>query len=175
MTESGRNSVPSNSAPPDPGPPDLVPRASLIDRRIRKITNARSVTVGLALTFLLLALIGAVVIRVLDKHDFPTLGLALWWSLQTVTTVGYGDIVPTTAVGRVVGGAELVLAVSFIAFLTAGVTSTVIEGSRAKADAARLAHGAQHEREVIEALAETQVALAGIDSRLDAIEAKLSG
>ncbi len=156
-------------------PPDPVPRASLIDRRIRKISNARSVTVGLAVTFVLLALVGAVVIRIVDKHDFPTFGLAVWWSLQTVTTVGYGDIVPTTAVGRVVGGAELVLAVSFIAFLTAGVTSVVIERSRAKADAAQRAQAGQHERAVIDALTEAQAALAGIDTRLDAIEAKLSG
>ena len=48
-----------------------------------------------------------------------------------MTTVGYGDVVPTTDVGRFVGGVELVLGVSFIAFLTAGVTSTVVERSRA--------------------------------------------
>ena len=170
MTAPGPDSVPPNAVPPDP-----VPRASLIDRRIRKISNARSVTVGLAVTFVLLAFVGAVVIRIVDKHDFPTLGLALWWSLQTVTTVGYGDIVPTTAVGRVVGGAELVLAVSFIAFLTAGVTSVVIERSRVKADAAQREQRAQHQRAVIDALAETRAVLAGIDTRLDAIEAKLSG
>jgi voltage-gated potassium channel len=145
----------------------------LIDRRIRKIANARSVTIGLAITFILLALVGAVVIWLVDKHDFPSLGLAIWWSLQTVTTVGYGDIVPTTDVGRVVGGVELVLSVSFIAFLTAGVTSTVIERSRAKADAAEREHGAHHEEAVIEALAETRAALAALDQRLDAIDAKL--
>jgi voltage-gated potassium channel len=146
----------------------------LIDRRIRKIANARSVTIGLAITFILLALVGAVVIWLVDKHDFPSLGLAIWWSLQTVTTVGYGDIVPTTDVGRIVGGVELVLSVSFIAFLTAGVTSTVIERSRAKADAAEREHGAHHEQAVIEALAETRAALSALDERLDAIDAKLA-
>ncbi len=171
MTELGPDTVP----PSNPVPPNHGPRSSLIDRRIRKISNARSVTVGLAVTFVLLALVGAVVIRIVDEHDFPSLGLALWWSLQTVTTVGYGDIVPTTAVGRVVGGAELVLAVSFIAFLTAGVTSVVIERSRVKADAAQREQRAQHQRAVIDALAETRAVLAGIDTRLDAIEAKLSG
>ena len=97
------------------------PHESLIDRRVRKIANARSVTFGLAVTFVLLALVGAVVERIVDPHDFPTLGLALWWSLQTVTTVGYGDVTPTTQIGRLIGGIDLVLGVSFIAFLTAGV------------------------------------------------------
>jgi hypothetical protein len=32
----------------------------------------------------------------------PTIGLALWWAVMTVTTVGYGDIVPTTTAGRLV-------------------------------------------------------------------------
>jgi voltage-gated potassium channel len=132
------------------------------------------VTVGLAVTFVLLALVGAVVIRVVDEHDFPSFGLALWWSLQTVTTVGYGDIVPTTQVGRVVGGVELVLSVSFIAFLTAGVTSTVIQLASAQADEADRAAGKQHERTVIDALAETRPAIAQLDTRLDAIEARLT-
>jgi hypothetical protein len=64
--------------------------------------------------------------RIADQENYPSLGTAAWWVLQTVTTVGYGDVVPTTTAGRVVGGIEMVLGVSFIAFLTAGVTSTVI-------------------------------------------------
>jgi len=36
----------------------------------------------------------------LDKRDFGSIGEALWWSLQTVTTVGYGDIVPESTRGR---------------------------------------------------------------------------
>src|SRR5215216_7512967 len=118
---------------------------TLIERRVRRIANARSVTLGLATTFLGLAVIGAILMRIVDEHDFPTLGLAVWWSLQTVTTVGYGDIVPTTDVGRVIGGVELVIGISFIAFLTAGVTSTVIQRGEEKAQESQ---GAQRQREV---------------------------
>ena len=108
-------------------------RPSLVERRVRRIANARSVTIGLALTFVALAFVGAVVIRLTDEHDFPSLGLAIWWALQTVTTVGYGDVTPTTDVGRIIGGVEMVLGISFIAFLTAGVTSAVIQRGRAGA------------------------------------------
>jgi voltage-gated potassium channel len=151
------------------------PRESLIDRRVRKIANARSVTLGLAITFVLLAVVGAVVERIVDPHDFPSIGLALWWSLQTVTTVGYGDIVPTTNVGRLIGGMELVLGVSFIAFLTAGVTSTVVEGARAGAEKVSRDQQVEDARTIAESLAETRAAIAALDRRLDSIESKLPG
>jgi voltage-gated potassium channel len=149
------------------------PRASLIDRRISKIVNARSVTWGLATTFFLLALVAAIVIRLVDHHDFPSLGLAAWWALQTVTTVGYGDVVPTTVIGRVVGGAELVLSVSFIAFLTAGVTSTVIHNQEKRGRESARSQQEDAAQAIIEALTETRGAIEHLDSRLDGIEAKL--
>ena len=150
--------------------PDRTP---FIERRARRIANARSVTVAMAATFLGLALVGAVVIRIVDPHDFPTLGLAVWWALQTVTTVGYGDVTPTTAAGRVVGGAELVLSVSFIAFLTAGVTSTVIQRGQARAAEAEGAQDERESRAMIDALAQTRQAITELNNRLDRIESRL--
>jgi voltage-gated potassium channel len=146
---------------------------SLIDRRISKIVNARSVTFGLATTFFLLSLVAAVVMRIVDHHDFPNLGLAIWWSLQTVTTVGYGDIVPTTHIGRVIGGAELVLSISFIAFLTAGVTSTVIHNQEARAKEADRSKQAEDSHAILDALTQARTAIEALDSRLESIEAKL--
>jgi hypothetical protein len=75
---------------------------SLIERRVRRIVNARSVTVGLALTFVGLALVGGLLMWIADPHNFPSVGLGVWWALQTVTTVGYGDVVPTSTAGRVI-------------------------------------------------------------------------
>ena len=139
-----------------------------IDRQVQRIANARSVTVGLAVVFLALAIVGAIVMRIVDHHDFPTLGLAAWWSLQTVTTVGYGDIVPTTDVGRIIGGVELVIGVSFIAFLTAGVTSTVIERGQAAQRASERAREEEDVRTIMEAIAD-------VDKRLERIESRLAG
>src|SRR3954453_11546288 len=109
--------------------PEPKAHLSVVERRVEKIVNARSVVVGLAFTFVSLAFAGALVMWLVDKTNFPSFGLALWWALQTITTVGYGDVVPTTVAGRVVAGVEMVVGVSFIAFVPAGVTSAAIQRS----------------------------------------------
>src|SRR4029453_10735001 len=126
-----------------------------IERTVRRIVKARSLVLGLSLTFIALAFVGAVVMRIVDPDNFPSLGLAIWWALQTVTTVGYGDVVPTTGVGRVIGGIEMVIGISFIAFLTAGVTSTVIQRASAKAQAVERAHDERDAKTILDALVET--------------------
>jgi voltage-gated potassium channel Kch len=147
---------------------------SLIERRVRRIVNARSVTIGLAATFVGLAVVGAIVMRIADPDNFPSVGLAVWWALQTVTTVGYGDIVPTTTAGQVVGGIEMVIGVAFIAFVTAGVTSTVIQRGQAEAQEADRAQSERTTQTIIDALTQTRQAVAELGKRLDEIESKLS-
>ena len=156
---------------------DLTPppeRSPFIERSVRRIANSRSLTLGLSLTFVGLAFIGAIVMRIADPDNFPSLGLATWWALQTVTTVGYGDVVPTTDAGRVIGGIEMVIGISFIAFLTAGVTSTVIQRANAKSQAVERAHAERDANAILDALVETRRAITELDSRLDRIESKIT-
>jgi voltage-gated potassium channel len=155
---------------------DLTPnteRRSLTERQVRRIANARSVTIGLAVTFLALAFVGAVVIRIADEQDFPSFGLAVWWALQTVTTVGYGDVVPTTNLGRVVGGVVMVMGVSFIAFVTAGVTSTVIRRERTGAEEAERAQRERDLQSIGHSLAEIGRGISDLEKRLGGIESRL--
>jgi voltage-gated potassium channel len=55
---------------------------------------------------------------------------ALWWSFATVTTVGYGDIAPVTAVGRLVGAVTVVVGISTFAVVTAKVAEFLIRVDR---------------------------------------------
>jgi len=139
-----------------------------VERRANRIANARSVTFGLAATFFALALVGALLMRIADDHNFPSLGLAFWWALQTVTTVGYGDVVPTTTAGKFVGSVEMMIGISLISLLTAAVTSTVIQRQEM---ASRVEDRAQLERTAQTILA----AIAQIDDRLGRLEAQRSG
>ena len=57
---------------------------------------------------------------------------ALWWSLATVTTVGYGDIVPATPLGRVIGMFLMVAGIGVMATLISQVSAALVESRMAK-------------------------------------------
>ena len=113
-----------------------------------------------------IVLVGGVVVWVFDARDFPDLGGALWYTLQTVTTVGYGDKVPTEGVGRLVGATVMVVAVALVAILTASITSTFVEAAQRRQRAGQEAQ----ERDSAEALHHQ---LEDVVARLAAIEAIL--
>jgi voltage-gated potassium channel Kch len=67
---------------------------------------------------------------IVDRDNFPNIGVALWWAIQTVTTVGYGDVTPTTFAGRAIGSFVLVESIAFLSIVTAVITSTFVEQAR---------------------------------------------
>lgn len=104
-------------------------------------------------------LIGGVIIWLLDRGEFEHLTEAFWYILQTVTTVGYGDVTPTDPTGRLVGAVVMLLGLSFMSILTAFITSSFLDARsadrRAEGDAADAVHWARLEArldEVIERL-----------------------
>jgi voltage-gated potassium channel Kch len=147
-------------------------RPRLMERRMSKLLrNPPSVRLaaGVIVTATALVVVGAgILIRVLDHEEYGSIWVGMWWAIQTVTTVGYGDVVPRTTLGRVIGGAEMVFGVSFIAFLTAGVTSTVIR--RAEAD-----QPSGDIRRVVDGVNQLTQTLEQIDTRLEKIESRLGG
>ena len=56
-------------------------------------------------------------------HSF---GDAMWWSISTITTVGYGDIYPTTALGRLIGAFTMLVGISTFAVVTAKVAEFLV-------------------------------------------------
>ena len=90
--------------------------------------------------------------RVLDPHDFDNVWIGFWWAVQTVTTVGYGDIVPTTTSGRIVAALVMFAGIGFLTVVTASVTAALVEGYRRRAP---------------------DPAIEGIDARLDEIGKRL--
>ena len=88
---------------------------------------------AIAVATLLVTLISGVLMRVLDDRDFDSVWLGLWWAVQTVTTVGYGDVTPTTVGGRLVASVLMLTAIGFLTVITASVTAALIEQVRRRA------------------------------------------
>ena len=84
----------------------------------------------LVLLTLAVALLAGFVMTLVDKEDFPSFGVGAWWALVTLATVGYGDVVPTTPWGRVVGSGVILFGITFLSFLTATVTSLFVSNDQ---------------------------------------------
>ena len=75
-------------------------------------------------------IVSGVLMHFTDRATFPNIGDGLWWAVQTVTTVGYGDLVPTSVAGRLVAALVMLLGIGFLTVITAAITSTFIETAR---------------------------------------------
>jgi voltage-gated potassium channel len=110
------------------GPSPAHPRAASVLLR-KPLTVPRAARIIASVT-VSVTIIAAVVIHFTDKKNFPNIGDSLWWAIQTVTTVGYGDLVPTSATGRLVAALVMLVGIGFLTVITAAITSTFIEAAR---------------------------------------------
>jgi voltage-gated potassium channel len=106
-------------------------RKNLVERRFEAFMHTqlslRKAMAVIVSATLVSVFIGGALITVLDPEEFPDLGTGLWWALQTVTTVGYGDVVPENTIGRLVGAVFMLEAIAFVAIVTAAITSSFVE------------------------------------------------
>jgi voltage-gated potassium channel len=65
--------------------------------------------------------------RYLHGATINSFGKALWWSITTVTTVGYGDVYPVTNTGRVIAVLLMIGGISLVGVVTAALASWIIE------------------------------------------------
>src|SRR5262245_65878080 len=93
------------------------------ERRMRRSVANRRIFPYLVFTTAGLGLLAGFLVTLVDRKDFPTFGTGVWWAIVTLGTVGYGDVVPHTAWGRVLGSVVIVVGVTFLAFLIAIVPS----------------------------------------------------
>jgi voltage-gated potassium channel len=90
---------------------------------------------------------GGVLIRVLDHREYANVWVGMWWSIQTVTTVGYGDVTPKDVAGRLVGAFVMLEGIAFLAIVTAAITSTFVARAQSeRAQAADAGDAAQDSR-----------------------------
>jgi voltage-gated potassium channel len=151
-----------------------APRPPLLRREIDRFradpASIRNATVLSIAVTIAVVIVGSIVIWLFGGKSYPDLGTAVWFTLQTITTVGYGDVTPDTGFGRFVAGVVMIVAIGFTTIVTALITSTFVEAAQRE----RREHRAVEQRardERIEArIAEVGERLASIQARLDRLD-----
>jgi voltage-gated potassium channel len=125
----------------------------------------RAVVTGRIIPYLVLVMflvmgVGTAAVELLSPKSFASLGDAAWWAATTVTTIGYGDVVPGTRGGRVIAVFVMFASVATVSFTTAVVTAAFV-GYQQR----RLGHEAERHEEL-------RGALERIEARLESLERK---
>lgn len=126
----------------------------------RNPASVRYAATAIISTMVVLVMGGALLMRLFDRDNYPTFGEAVWFTLQTVTTVGYGDNTPTTGVGQIVASIVMLVSIALISVITAGITSMLI-------NALTREQGVVDQKRYTDTLDRIEASLAAAQERLD--------
>ena len=107
-----------------------------LDRMLARATTPRGAGIVIAIASTSITVAAGLLMTVVDHDNFPSLGSGLWWAVQTVTTVGYGDNVPTNVTGQLLAALVMLLGIGFLTVITAAITSTFVSRPRRDSSAA---------------------------------------
>ena len=82
------------------------------------------------MTGILLVLSSAIIFTVeheIQPEQFPNIYASMWWAIATLTTVGYGDIYPVTASGKVLAGVIALLGIGLVALPTGILSGSFVQ------------------------------------------------
>jgi voltage-gated potassium channel len=150
-----------------------APRPKFVENQIDRFqadpASLRNATILTITVTVVVVLIGSVVIWLFGGKDYPDLGTAIWFTLQTITTVGYGDVTPDTGFGKFVAGVVMVVAIGFTTIITALITSTFVEAAQRRRRATEDAEDRARNASVDLRMGEIAERLAAIEARLEAL------
>jgi voltage-gated potassium channel len=159
--------VPEALRPPEfPGETRLERR---LDTWVDRAVTPRGAAIVIATATIAITFASGLVMRLIDHENYPSLGSALWWAVQTTSTVGYGDHVPTTAAGRLLAALVMFFGIGFLAVITAAITSTFVARNADRAEMTGV------EASTAKQLSELDQRLEQLDQRLERIEAAVTG
>jgi voltage-gated potassium channel len=143
----------------------------VIERRMTRFLSeppsVRTAAGVIVVATTVVVVLGGVLMRLLDHGEYSNVWVGMWWALQTVTTVGYGDVTPKNPSGRIIAGFVMLEGIAFLAVTTAAITSTFVARATKERERARAADEDDAEVRI-------EARLVGIDQRLDRLEKMLS-
>jgi voltage-gated potassium channel len=105
-------------------------------REQRKGLRPRDAAILIVCVWFLAIVVFGVAEHLVEPKTFPTVWLGMWWALESVTTVGYGDVVPTGAAGRIIASFLLLGGLAFLTVIIAMITSGFVARYHRQASAA---------------------------------------
>ncbi len=99
-------------------------------RLLRKPPTVRAAASTIVVATAAIVGLSGLLIHLLDRSEFPNIWISFWWAIQTVTTVGYGDVVPKNVSGRIVASFVMLEGIAIVAITTAAITSTFVTRAR---------------------------------------------
>ena len=147
-----------------------VGRPNPIERRLSRflrepVSVKNAVSVIVTATAVVVAG-GGVLMRVLDHDEYSNVWVGMWWAIQTVTTVGYGDVTPQHTSGRIVAAFVMLYGIASLTIIIAAITSTFIARAQQERGAAEAADDEQSEERM-------DARFDDLAARLDRVEAML--
>ena len=103
-----------------------------LDRNLERASTPRGAAIVIASVTTSITVIAGGMMTFVDKDNFPSIASGMWWAVQTVTTVGYGDDVPVTVAGKLIAALVMLLGIGFVTVITASITGTFVSRSRQK-------------------------------------------
>lgn len=105
-----------------------IPRVAAAFSMLLRVIRAKRTELAVTLAFVLVSIVvSAGAIYVVERSEpgtqFTSIPRAMWWSMCTITTVGYGDMVPSTTVGHFIAGAVALVGICAVA-LPVGILSS---------------------------------------------------
>jgi voltage-gated potassium channel len=93
----------------------------------RVVSNERATLTSVVIIFIMILVTAATIAHMLERAQQPAvfgnIPEALWWAVVTLTTTGYGDVVPQTVGGRMIGSVVMVSGILVLALMT-GILAT---------------------------------------------------
>ena len=121
-----------------------------MSRFLRKPVSVTGAANVIVIVTMFVVVLGGVLMRVVDGEEYPNVWKGMWWALQTVTTVGYGDVTPQKTSGRIVGAFVMLEGVAFLSIVIAAITSIFVARAQRESAAGRAVRNepvaALHER-----------------------------
>jgi voltage-gated potassium channel len=120
--------------------PDQTSRERLLawasGREQRKGLRPRDAAILIISVWFLAIVVFGVAEHLVEPKTFPTAWLGMWWALESVTTVGYGDVVPVGTAGRIIASFLLLGGLAFLTVIIAMITSGFVARYHRQASAA---------------------------------------